>query len=84
MNLSQRTSDPAPSHARPLPVIDIAGLESPQLSDRLAVGRDIRAACRDRGFFYIVGHGVAGERPRYPATTVEAHLRERYRQTYGG
>jgi isopenicillin N synthase-like dioxygenase len=59
MNPSQRTSDLAPSRPRSLPVIDIAGLGSPQLSDRLAVGREIRAACRDRGFFYIVGHGVA-------------------------
>jgi isopenicillin N synthase-like dioxygenase len=39
-----------------LPVIDIAGLDSPE---RHRIGREIRAACLTYGFFYITGHGVA-------------------------
>jgi isopenicillin N synthase-like dioxygenase len=41
-----------------LPVIDVSGLSSPDPSDRIAVGRALRAACRDKGFFYCLGHGV--------------------------
>jgi isopenicillin N synthase-like dioxygenase len=38
------------------PVIDVAGLASPSLSDRLAVARDVGDACRGSGFFYVTGH----------------------------
>jgi isopenicillin N synthase-like dioxygenase len=41
-----------------LPVIDIAGLLAPDLGARQAVARQLRAACLDKGFFYICGHGV--------------------------
>jgi isopenicillin N synthase-like dioxygenase len=41
-----------------LPVIDIAGLSSPNLSDRDAVAAKLRAACLYNGFFYISNHGV--------------------------
>lgn len=41
-----------------LPVIDISGLSSSNLADRQAVGRQIRAACIEYGFFYVDGHGV--------------------------
>jgi isopenicillin N synthase-like dioxygenase len=43
-----------------LPVIDIAPLvqESSSLAERQAVGRKIRAASVDLGFFYAVGHGI--------------------------
>lgn len=41
-----------------LPVIDIAGLASGDGEGRAAVGRAIRAAALDKGFFYIVGHGI--------------------------
>jgi isopenicillin N synthase-like dioxygenase len=58
MNLLQRQNDPAPARRRPLPVIDIAGLASAAPAERLEVGRLIGAACTDRGFFYLVGHGV--------------------------
>src|SRR5882757_2447000 len=42
-----------------LPVIDISGLSSPKPEDRKAVGASLRAACLDKGFFYISHHGVA-------------------------
>ena len=42
-----------------LPVIDIGGLWSESLKDRAAVGARLRAACLDKGFFYIANHGVS-------------------------
>ncbi len=44
--------------AAALPVVDIAGLDSPDPAARAAVGAAIRAACLDKGFMYVVGHGV--------------------------
>jgi isopenicillin N synthase-like dioxygenase len=41
-----------------LPVIDIAGLSSSHPQDRMAVARQLRAACIDKGFFYCSGHGI--------------------------
>ena len=43
---------------RAIPVIDVAGLHSETLADRLAVARQIEAAARHVGFFYISGHGI--------------------------
>src|SRR5262245_49734023 len=40
-----------------LPVIDIGALLSSQ-GDRQGVAAQIRDACSEYGFFYIVGHGV--------------------------
>jgi isopenicillin N synthase-like dioxygenase len=45
--------------AATLPIIDISGLLSPDLADRKAVGANLRAACLDKGFFYIRNHGVS-------------------------
>lgn len=45
---------PSPS----LPIVDIAGLQSSDPEKRAAVGHAIRAACLDKGFMYIVGHGI--------------------------
>lgn len=42
-------------------VIDISGLKSADPAIRQAVGEEIRAACLDLGFMYIVGHGVSPE-----------------------
>jgi isopenicillin N synthase-like dioxygenase len=42
---------------RGLPVIDVAPLVAGS-GDRRAVVEAIGAACRDAGFFYVVGHGV--------------------------
>jgi isopenicillin N synthase-like dioxygenase len=41
-----------------LPVIDVSGLTSPNEATRKAVGEAIRSACLDKGFFYLVGHGI--------------------------
>jgi isopenicillin N synthase-like dioxygenase len=50
------------SPSRSLPVIDMAPLvERDRVAERTAVARSIEAACRDTGFFYVTGHGVAGE-----------------------
>ncbi|HEY2947805.1 MAG TPA: 2-oxoglutarate and iron-dependent oxygenase domain-containing protein [Micromonosporaceae bacterium] len=42
-----------------LPVIDVAALRSGGPAD--AVARQIEAACRRTGFFYVAGHGVPNE-----------------------
>lgn len=43
-----------------LPIIDVVPLLDPVASEagRLAVGRQIDAACRDTGFLLVTGHGV--------------------------
>ena len=41
-----------------IPVIDLTPLREGDLAARTAVAREIEAACRDIGFFTIVGHGV--------------------------
>lgn len=45
--------------AEALPVIDVSGLSSNNTADRHAVGARLRAACLDKGFFYIKNHGVS-------------------------
>ena len=42
-----------------LPVIDVCPLTGPApASARAGVAGQIQAACRERGFFYVTGHGV--------------------------
>jgi len=41
-----------------LPVIDVALLTSGDPAAMTAAAGQIQAACRDRGFFYVTGHGV--------------------------
>jgi isopenicillin N synthase-like dioxygenase len=43
-----------------LPLIDVAALVDPAAADadRVAVGQEIDAACRDTGFFLVTGHGI--------------------------
>ncbi len=45
-----------------LPIIDIRGLFSDDLADRLAVAEELGRASRDVGFFYVRGHGIAADR----------------------
>jgi isopenicillin N synthase-like dioxygenase len=48
--------------ARTLPVVDVAPLVAGGSPAGLAeVARQIEAACREHGFFYVTGHGVAPE-----------------------
>ncbi|PUZ69665.1 hypothetical protein GQ55_2G127700 [Panicum hallii var. hallii] len=52
----------APDHQRSscptIPVIDLARLRAP--AERAAALAELDAACRDYGFFQVVGHGVGG------------------------
>jgi isopenicillin N synthase-like dioxygenase len=41
-----------------LPVVDISKLHSQDPGERASVGETIRKACLDKGFMYVVGHGV--------------------------
>ncbi len=41
----------------PLPIIDIASLVTDS-GDAEGVAQEIRRACTDEGFFYVVGHGI--------------------------
>ncbi len=53
-----------------LPIIDISALR--RASEAAALAREIDTACRDTGFFYVVGHGVSTELQ----TRVDALARE--------
>ena len=41
-----------------LPVIDVSGLASDELSARARVASELGHACREIGFFYVVNHGI--------------------------
>lgn len=47
-----------PQIVQGIPVVNIAGLYSADPAARQAVGTQMRAACLDKGFFYIAGHGI--------------------------
>jgi isopenicillin N synthase-like dioxygenase len=42
-----------------LPVVDVSGLESPDLSTRRATARELDLAAQGAGFFYVERHGVS-------------------------
>ena len=45
-----------------LPVIDVASLRGGgPAAGRGAVAEEVQAACRERGFFYVTGHGVPAD-----------------------
>lgn len=56
--MTEQTLTAARVEAASLPVIDVADLSSSDPEKRAAVGRALRAACLDKGFFYCSGHGV--------------------------
>jgi len=41
-----------------IPVIDLSAMNSPDLSERVALAKEIRKACENVGFFYISNHGI--------------------------
>jgi isopenicillin N synthase-like dioxygenase len=50
------------SQTSSLPVIDISPLREPgSLIAKVDVARAIESACRDTGFFYVSGHGIAAD-----------------------
>jgi isopenicillin N synthase-like dioxygenase len=42
-----------------IPVIDVSGLNSRELSQRRRVAAELGRACREVGFFYTVNHGIS-------------------------
>lgn len=44
-----------------IPLIDVGGLRGTDAAARADVARQLRAACEQRGFFYIRNHGVPAE-----------------------
>ena len=40
------------------PIVSLAGMRSDDAAERLKVGAEFRRACRDKGFLYIVDHGI--------------------------
>jgi isopenicillin N synthase-like dioxygenase len=46
------------AHPRSLPMIDVSPLIGGDPAGLAGMAREIGLACRDRGFFYITGHGV--------------------------
>ena len=42
-----------------LPVIDVLGRTSDELSSRARVAAQLGHACREIGFFYVINHGIA-------------------------
>jgi isopenicillin N synthase-like dioxygenase len=41
-----------------LPIIDVSGLTSAELSERRSVAAKLGNACRETGFFYVANHGI--------------------------
>ncbi len=44
---------------RELPVVDVGGLYSDEIETRRETARELGAACREAGFFYLTGHRVS-------------------------
>jgi isopenicillin N synthase-like dioxygenase len=44
-----------------LPIVDISKLRNDDFASRQQVAQQIRAACLDKGFFYISGHGISAQ-----------------------
>jgi isopenicillin N synthase-like dioxygenase len=50
-----------PSVPTRVPVVDLTDATSPELAKRKAVAWEIHKACRETGFFYVIGHGVSDD-----------------------
>jgi hypothetical protein len=46
-----------------IPVIDVARIYSDKLEDRQAVADQVRKACHDIGFFYVINHVSSFQTP---------------------
>ena len=56
------TPSAVPSPSLPLPLIDIGPFLDPaKAADKTTCVEHICAACRDVGFFYLIGHGIPNE-----------------------
>jgi isopenicillin N synthase-like dioxygenase len=44
-----------------IPQVDFSNFDSPNLSERQAVAKEVGAAFRDSGFLYAVNHGISEE-----------------------
>lgn len=53
--------EPRDAKSSEIPIIDVSGLYSTELADRMAVAERIREACTNMGFFYIKNHGVSAD-----------------------
>jgi isopenicillin N synthase-like dioxygenase len=76
-----------------LPIIDVSPfVNGGTASERLGVARQIRQACVDIGFFYLVGHGIPGNEleellewgHRFFGLPAEEKLKIHQRKTGGG
>lgn len=47
--------------AAEIPIVDLSPLYSPEIDDRKALAKTIRAAAVNTGFFYIRNHGIPEE-----------------------
>ncbi len=54
--MSRQAPDMHPNLAPP--IVSLAGMRSENLVDRAAVAKAFRAACRDKGFLYVVDHDI--------------------------
>ncbi len=55
MSASQKKPE---AESAALPVVDIEGLRSGDFGVRRLIAEEIRKACLDKGFMYVVGHGI--------------------------
>ena len=52
------TADSIRTHGMAPPIVSLAGMRSANPAERAAVGRAVRVACLDKGFLYIMDHGI--------------------------
>ena len=73
-----------------IPIIDISPLYSADQQDWQSVAQQIDQACRNSGFFYVVGHAITAQRidelesmyKRFFALPMAEKLKNRYHKNY--